>query len=67
MVLVHGNYEVVDRTDGAEVGLGRFAHIWTAAKRRVAARPQSWVRALRAGALRHRSRRTLDPRDLRNL
>jgi uncharacterized protein (TIGR02246 family) len=31
MVLVHGNYEVVDRTDGAKVGLGRFAHIWTAA------------------------------------
>jgi uncharacterized protein (TIGR02246 family) len=31
MVLVHGNYEVVDRTDGSKVGLGRFAHIWTAA------------------------------------
>ena len=31
MVLVHGNYEVVDRTDGTKVGLGRFAHIWTAA------------------------------------
>jgi ketosteroid isomerase-like protein len=30
MVLVHGNYEVVDRTDGTKVGLGRFAHIWTA-------------------------------------
>jgi len=28
MVLVHGNYEVVDRTDGTKVGLGRFAHIW---------------------------------------
>lgn len=31
MVLVHGNYEVVDRTDGTKVGFGRFAHIWTAA------------------------------------
>jgi ketosteroid isomerase-like protein len=31
MVLVHGNYEVVDRTDGTKVGLGRFAHIWTIA------------------------------------
>jgi ketosteroid isomerase-like protein len=31
MMLVHGNYEVVDRTDGTKVGLGRFAHIWTAA------------------------------------
>jgi ketosteroid isomerase-like protein len=31
MVLVHGNYEVVDRDDGKKVGLGRFAHIWTAA------------------------------------
>lgn len=30
MVLVHGNYEVVDRTDGTKVGLGRFSHIWTA-------------------------------------
>ena len=30
MVLVHGNYEVVDRTDGTKVGLGRFAHIWRA-------------------------------------
>jgi uncharacterized protein (TIGR02246 family) len=28
MVLVHGNYEVVNRDDGAKVGLGRFAHIW---------------------------------------
>jgi hypothetical protein len=25
-----GNYEVIDREDGAKVGLGRFAHIWTA-------------------------------------
>jgi uncharacterized protein (TIGR02246 family) len=31
MVLVHGNYEVVDRDDGTKVGLGRFAHIWTEA------------------------------------
>jgi len=31
MVLVHGNYEVVDREEGTKVGLGRFAHIWTAA------------------------------------
>lgn len=31
MVLVHGNYDVVDRTDGTKLGLGRFAHIWTAA------------------------------------
>ena len=28
MALVHGNYEVVNRDDGAKVGLGRFAHIW---------------------------------------
>jgi len=28
MVLVHGNYEVVNRDDGGKVGLGRFAHIW---------------------------------------
>jgi uncharacterized protein (TIGR02246 family) len=32
MILVHGNYEVVDRTDGTKVGLGRFAHIWTATR-----------------------------------
>jgi ketosteroid isomerase-like protein len=30
MVLVHGNYEVIDRSDGTKVGLGRFSHIWTA-------------------------------------
>jgi len=30
MILVHGNYEVVDRDDGSKVGLGRFAHIWVA-------------------------------------
>jgi uncharacterized protein (TIGR02246 family) len=29
MVLVHGNYEVVDRADGTKLGLGRFSHIWT--------------------------------------
>jgi uncharacterized protein (TIGR02246 family) len=29
MILVHGNYEVVDRDDGSRVGFGRFAHIWT--------------------------------------
>jgi hypothetical protein len=29
MVLVHGDYQVVDRDDGARVGFGRFAHIWT--------------------------------------
>jgi uncharacterized protein (TIGR02246 family) len=28
MVLVHGNYEVIDREDGTNLGLGRFAHIW---------------------------------------
>jgi uncharacterized protein (TIGR02246 family) len=31
MILVHGNYQVVDRNDGSRVGLGRFAHIWTRA------------------------------------
>jgi uncharacterized protein (TIGR02246 family) len=30
MVLVHGNYEVVGRDDGATLGAGRFAHIWMA-------------------------------------
>jgi uncharacterized protein (TIGR02246 family) len=29
MLLVHGDYEVVSRTDGSELGGGRFAHIWT--------------------------------------
>ena len=29
MILVHGNYQVVDRGDGARLGFGRFAHIWT--------------------------------------
>lgn len=28
MVLVHGNYQVVDRDDGTQLGFGRFAHIW---------------------------------------
>jgi uncharacterized protein (TIGR02246 family) len=28
MVLVHGNYEVIDRDDGSQLGVGRFAHIW---------------------------------------
>ncbi len=29
VILVHGNYEVVNRDDGGRHGLGRFAHIWT--------------------------------------
>jgi hypothetical protein len=29
MVLVHGNYQVIDRDDGSRLGFGRFAHIWT--------------------------------------
>jgi uncharacterized protein (TIGR02246 family) len=28
MVLVHGNYEVIRRSDGMLVGGGRYAHIW---------------------------------------
>jgi ketosteroid isomerase-like protein len=28
MVLVHGNYQVVDRNSGVELAAGRFAHIW---------------------------------------
>jgi uncharacterized protein (TIGR02246 family) len=28
MTLVHGNYRVVSRKDGSELGSGRFAHIW---------------------------------------
>jgi ketosteroid isomerase-like protein len=28
MMLVHGDYRVVDRTDGALLGFGRFAHLW---------------------------------------
>lgn len=29
MLLVHGNYQVVNRVDGSRVGSGRFAHLWT--------------------------------------
>lgn len=29
MMLVHGNYQVVNRVDGSRVGSGRFAHLWT--------------------------------------
>ncbi len=29
MILVHGNYQVIDRDNGSRVGFGRFAHIWT--------------------------------------
>ena len=29
MILVHGNYRVVDRADGRQAGFGRFAHLWT--------------------------------------
>ncbi len=28
MMLVHGNYQVIDRDDGGQLGFGRFAHIW---------------------------------------
>jgi len=28
MMLVHGNYQVVDRKKGDTLGRGRFAHIW---------------------------------------
>lgn len=28
MILVHGNYQVIDRDTGVPVGQGRFAHIW---------------------------------------
>lgn len=28
MMLVHGNYQVVDRKSGTLLGSGRFAHIW---------------------------------------
>ena len=28
MVLVHGNYEVIRRSDGMAIGGGRYAHIW---------------------------------------
>jgi hypothetical protein len=29
MILVHGNYQVIDRDSGDVEGSGRFAHIWT--------------------------------------
>lgn len=29
MILVHGNYQVINRNDGTPLGFGRFAHIWT--------------------------------------
>jgi uncharacterized protein (TIGR02246 family) len=29
MMLVHGDYRVVDRSDGMLLGAGRFAHVWT--------------------------------------
>ena len=28
MMLVHGNYQVIDRNDGTLLGQGRYAHIW---------------------------------------
>lgn len=28
MILVHGDYQVVDRNNGRTLGFGRFAHIW---------------------------------------
>lgn len=28
MVLVHGNYQVIERNDGTLLGQGRYAHIW---------------------------------------
>jgi uncharacterized protein (TIGR02246 family) len=28
-ILVHGNYQVIDRSNGDVQGAGRFAHIWT--------------------------------------
>lgn len=28
MMLVHGNYQVLDRNTGVPLGSGRFAHIW---------------------------------------
>lgn len=29
MILVHGDYKVIDRDDGSQLGFGRFAHLWT--------------------------------------
>lgn len=34
MILVHGDYQVIDRTSGQLLGFGRFAHIWTEDERR---------------------------------
>ena len=31
MMLVHGDYRVIDRDTGAQLGSGRFAHLWTLA------------------------------------
>ena|SRR5690606_37035692 len=28
MMLVHGNYQVIERNDGTLLGQGRYAHIW---------------------------------------
>ena len=28
MILVHGNYQVISRDNGTQLGYGRFAHIW---------------------------------------
>lgn len=32
MILVHGDYKVVSRDDGSQLGFGRFAHIWRRAE-----------------------------------
>jgi uncharacterized protein (TIGR02246 family) len=32
MKLVHGDYQVIDRSTGVPLGAGRFAHIWTLAE-----------------------------------
>ena len=29
MMLVHGDYKVINRDDGPQLGFGRFAHVWT--------------------------------------
>jgi uncharacterized protein (TIGR02246 family) len=33
MILVHGNFQVIDRENGSLLGSGRFAHIWTGNRR----------------------------------
>jgi ketosteroid isomerase-like protein len=33
MILVHGNYQVIDRDDGGRLGSGRFAHVWVGDRR----------------------------------